>query len=193
MLAHRKALIAAATLAAALVAGAVAVGANVGILGGGTDSTIGDLSAASVTTAAPRVIDVYDGGSTTAPQADTQTRGQTFAVDAAGTVTLDTVGSHLTLTKVTPSDGWSWRQSQNAPDALSIELTDGSRTVRFDASRRGDGSIDARVAEVGGSPGPSDGIGARAGSSDRVQEDREHEDEEHENQAHEYEGHEDDD
>ena len=52
MLTHRKALLAAAAVAAVFLAGAVAVGANVGILDSG-DGGLGKLAATSATTSGP--------------------------------------------------------------------------------------------------------------------------------------------
>jgi hypothetical protein len=146
-----------ASMATVAAAGAIAVGANIGILNAAADTNVGTLSAAGTEPAAapPQIVDVY----VTDPPASTTTVAapvvQEFAVDTAGTVTLSDSGSILRLESVSPSAGWAWSLSQNDPTALTVSFTDGARTLQFHATLDAAG-IAARVDEtIVGAPAPN--------------------------------------
>lgn len=176
MMAHRKAVVAAASVAAVLLAGAVAVGANVGILDSG-DGGLGELSAASAGTFSAG--SSADGAAAPAETSSSESH-QTFEVDRAGSVTLDADGQVLSVASVQPSDGWTWTTDRRSDTELSVELTSGTDSLTLHASFDGR-DIRARV-EEGGVP-------ATGSTAPDVQDHHEDEHDEH----HEYEGHDDDD
>ena len=196
MMAHRKALVAAAAVAAVLVAGAVAVGANVGILDGGNGG-LGELSAASASSSGPTAV-ASAVRSSPADASATSGVQQTFEVDEAGSVTLTSDGPLLSLDSVRPADGWSWTTDQRSDSELSVELTDGARTLVLVASADGGGEIRARV-EDGSAASDTPAAAVSGSQDDREHEEREHEEREHgddhreDDEHHEYEGHDDDD
>lgn len=152
------------------IAGAVAIGANIGILDAAGASTTGNLSAAGDLVApATEVID-------SVALADGTT--QEFAVDVAGTVSVSRSDQGVRLESATPAAGWSWSLAQPGPNDLTVTFTDGARTLEFTASVTSDGNIAAGVSEPMVQP-------ATAPSGGRHDDD----DDEHE----EYEGGEDDD
>jgi hypothetical protein len=171
------------------LAGAIAFGANLGILDATSNGPVGN--AAAVGDLAPptsQVVDVYLPGSTTAPSAPasalTASAGdvEEFDVDVAGTVAVAATGDGVRLERVVPSAGWRWTLAQSNPRSLDVTLTNGSRTFQFTASKAADGSIAAKVTEP---------ITATAPTSASSSSNRGHDD--HEDVEHEYEGGEDDD
>ncbi len=70
---------------------------------------------------------------------------QTFAVDAAGTIDVETDDDGLHVKAVDANDGWTWKETYSDPDAVTVTFTSGDETLEFAASLSPDGSIDARV------------------------------------------------
>jgi hypothetical protein len=70
-----------------------------------------------------------------------------YVVDDAGTVSLVTSDSGLTLAAATASDGWTPALSQSEPSSLTVVFTNGARTVVFTATLGSDGTIVADVTE----------------------------------------------
>ena len=159
----RTSLITAAAIAGVVFAGAVAVGANIGILNAADDSEIGSLSAAGdLVPADTQVVDVYLDEPTASTAATTSTMvdsaandsavAQEFAVDVAGTVGVVPTAGGVRLGDVVANPGWTWSLAQSDPSALTVTFTantstGGVRTLHFTASIGPDGTITAAVEE----------------------------------------------
>lgn len=151
----RRALVTATGVAAVVLAGAFAVSANVGILDAAGDNKIGSLSAAGdlLPVSSPSSATTAD---STAPAAG----AQDFVVDEAGTVTVRSSQSAITLDEVVPNTGWTWSPGPADAGSLTISFTDGTRTLVFTAARAADGTIAADVEEtVTATPGTTPGPG----------------------------------
>jgi hypothetical protein len=147
------------SIAAVGITGAVALGANIGILNASNNTSVGKVDAAAelVATTAPATapntttVDVYvtDPNSPTTSGAPTTTvaPGQEFAVDTAGTVTVNTIPGGITLGGVTPAAGWTWSLNQPKPTELTVTFKNGARTLEFTANLALDGTIQANVNE----------------------------------------------
>ena len=173
----RTKLITFASVAAVAVAGAIAVGANLGILNAAADTNVGSLSATGDTAQAAQVVYVDDPAPTTAAVA-AGTGSQQFSVDAAGTVSVSSSPTSMHLDSVAPTSGWTWSLAQTDASHLTVTFTDGTRTLEFVAEAGADGTVAASVNEP---------IATAAASANNGDDESEHE--EHE----EYEGGEDDD
>jgi hypothetical protein len=145
----RTSLITAAAIAGVVVSGAVAVGANIGILNAADDSEIGSLSAAGdLVPADTQVVDVYiDEPTTTTPATPASAIAQEFAVDNAGTVAVIPTAGGVRLGDVVANLGWTWSLAQSDASALAVTFADGVRTLEFTASLGPDGTITAAVEE----------------------------------------------
>ena len=159
----RTSFITAGAVTGVLLAGTAAVGANIGILNAADNGNVGDLSAAVEvstptetvpTSVEPQVIDVYveepvdntpatTTPSTTAPEAVTQE----FAVDDAGTVSVEATGTGVLLDGVVAGEGWTWTSRQSADGELEVTFTSADSEYVFYASLAEDGTIVARVDE----------------------------------------------
>jgi hypothetical protein len=148
---RKTAAITAASIAGVVLAGSAAVGANIGILDAADDTGLGTLSAEAAisapadNTGATVELDPSPATSavTIAPSDDSGV--QTFAVDVAGTVDIETDSSGLHVKAVHPNDGWSWQETTGGPNAVALTFTSGGDTLEFVASLNADGSLDARV------------------------------------------------
>ncbi|HEX4981179.1 MAG TPA: hypothetical protein VFV63_05750 [Ilumatobacteraceae bacterium] len=201
----RTSLITAAAIAGVVFAGAVAVGANIGILNAADDSEIGSLSAAGdLAPADTQVVDVYLDEPTTTTAATTSTIqdsagkdsaaddsavAQEFAVDVAGTVGVIPTAGGVRLGDVVANPGWTWSLAQSDPSALMVTFDNGVRTLNFTASIGPDGTIIAAVEEpivsVSPTAPPSQFQDDDDDHDDDDYEDEDHEDEEHEDEEHE--------
>jgi hypothetical protein len=128
------------------VTGAVAIGANVGILNAASSTKVGTVTAADLTTPNTQTVDVYL-PSTTALSSTAAAGVQDFAVDAAGSVAVAATASGIRLDSVTPAAGWTWSLSQSGPQQLTVTLTNGVRTLEFVATQNADGTVSAGVNE----------------------------------------------
>lgn len=144
----RTRLVTLAAIAAVGASGAIAIGANIGILDAANDSSTGNLSAAG-DLAAPstQVIDVYVDPSTTSTTAASAGGAQEFAVDAAGTVSVSQSAAGLRLDAAAPSAGWTWSLNQSGPTDLAVTFTNGVRTLEFAATTTAEGNVAASVTE----------------------------------------------
>ena len=137
---RKTAAITAASIAGVVLAGSAAVGANIGILDAADETGLGTLSAEAAisapaeTTGATVGLDPNPATSevTIAPTDDSGV--QTFAVDAAGTVDLETDNSGLHVKAVHATDGWSWQETASGPNAVAITFTSGGDTLEFVAA-----------------------------------------------------------
>lgn len=148
------------SIAAVSAAGALALGANIGILDAADDSSVGTLAAAGdLTPPSTQVIDVYVTDAPAAPAVETAgttppvssapgaAAGQQYAVDTAGTVTVSATDALVHLDGVAANGGWTWSSAQSDAAHLTVTFTDGTRTLDFVAGLNPDGSVAARVEE----------------------------------------------
>jgi hypothetical protein len=147
-----------ASIVAVVMSGAVAVGANTGILNAASDNSVGALSAAGdLTVPNTQVVDVYLDTTSTTPTVVPTTGApiitspaatvQQFAVDEAGTVSVSQSAQGLLLDGVVANPGWTWSMLQPNAESLTVVLTNGTRTLQFVASLAADGTIAAEVNE----------------------------------------------
>jgi hypothetical protein len=128
------------------VTGAVAIGANVGILNAASSTKVGNVTAADLTTPNSQTVDVYL-PSTTALGATAAAGVQEFSVDAAGSVAIAATASGIRLDSVAPAVGWTWSLSQTGTHQLTVTFTNGVRTLEFVATQNADGTVSAGVNE----------------------------------------------
>ena len=222
---RRTTLITAAAIAGTVLAGGTAVAANIGILNSADSSPIGDLNAtadlAPAPTPEPQVVDVFIDDPTPSTVVtpttivDSSTTAQEFAVDDAGTVTVERTESGLRLGAVEALTGWEWESTQDSETELVVTFSSGDSTYVFFAEVADDGAISARVdqpivqtVQVAASSGSSPvatappAAGGTGGYDDDHDEDEDDEDEDdheeehdddHENDEDEHEGGDDDD
>jgi hypothetical protein len=80
-------------------------------------------------------------------QADTATPGTTtFAVEDAGTVTVNLEGGAIELIDLTAADGWAASIDRETPTEIEIDFISASRRLRFNAEVE-DGQIRTRLEE----------------------------------------------
>jgi hypothetical protein len=158
---HRTRWITVVSIAAVSAAGALALGANIGILDAADDSSVGTLAAAGdLTPPSTQVIDVYVTDAPAAPAVEAAgttvpvssgvpgaAPGQQYAVDTAGTVTVSATDALVQLDGVAANNGWTWSSAQSDAAHLTVTFTDGTRTLDFVAALNPDGSVAARVEE----------------------------------------------
>jgi hypothetical protein len=102
--------------------------------------------AAAPTTLEPQIIDVYiDEPVPSTSVSEPAPAGQEFAVDDAGSVTIERTSSGIRVGDVAASEGWTWSSTQTSENELSIEFVSGDASYVFYASLAPDGTIDARV------------------------------------------------
>jgi hypothetical protein len=137
---HRTALITAGSMALVLFAGAVAVGANLGILNAADSRPVGKLSAvADVQPAGPEMVRVYAGTRPLSAQP------QPYVIKQAGTVSVSASKAGLRLVDVVARPGWKWSLEQTSDKKLTVTFRSGARTYTFQAHLGPDHSIVARV------------------------------------------------
>ena len=136
---HRAALITAGSIALVIFAGAVAVGANLGILNAADSRPFGKLSAASAAPATDsEVIRVYAGEKS-------PDKPQMYVIKKAGTVSVSATKNALWLTGVTVRPGWKWALAQTSDSRLKVTFTSSAATYKFVAVLDRDGTLLARV------------------------------------------------
>lgn len=140
---RKTAAITAASIAGVILAGGAAVGANIGILNAADDNLLGDLSAE-----APITTPFTEPTATEQPIAnlsDSDGSTQSFAVDTAGTVEVETDGSGLRLSDVRTNQGWSWQETSSDSRTVKVTFSSGSDNLEFTATTNDDGTISASV------------------------------------------------
>ncbi len=143
---RRNALITAGSVAAVVLTAATAVGANMGILSSADESPLGTLAATvPVAVTEPEVVDIYLDDAPAPADTTTGFVSQEFAVDAAGTVVLDSTSSTLRLGPVNANDGWTWSSSQTSDTELIVTFVSDSATLELVATLGPDGTVQARV------------------------------------------------
>ena len=179
----RTSFITAGAVTGVLLAGTAAVGANIGILNAADNGDVGQLSAAVATTPVsvptsvePQVIDIYldepvETTPTTAPPVTAlEATTQDFAIDVAGTVSVETTDTGVFLDGVVVAEGWSWTSSHSANGELQVTFTSADSEYVFYASLAEDGTITARLDEpivrvVQVPAAPSSTSGANSGAN----------------------------
>lgn len=121
---HKTALVTSASIVGVVLAGAIAMGANLGILAS-TDTA--DLSAATPVDPAPSqdvVLDQPPMASTAEPVA--------YEIPGVGVVTLLREDSFLRVSTIDLAAGWSWDLERDG-EVVSLRLINGSGVLRFQA------------------------------------------------------------
>jgi hypothetical protein len=120
---HRTALITAGSIAAVVFAGAIAVGANLGILNVADSRPVGNLSAA-----APTVATKLAGAKVTKKST---AHTQKYIVKKAGTVSVSASGSGLRLLDVSAKPKWKWTLAQTTNGKLTVTFKHLKTTYTF--------------------------------------------------------------
>ncbi len=137
---HRTALITAGLIAAVILAGAVAMGANIGILNAADSRPVGTLSAvAHLQTGQSKAVRVYATG------APTPAQPQKYVIRKAGSVSVTAGKAGLRLADVASKRGWTWSLTQTSDKRLTITFKHGGTTYTFVARVGRHGAILARV------------------------------------------------
>lgn len=131
---HRTALITAGSIAAVVLAGAIAVGANLGILTVADSSPVGKLSASAQPNAG-KVVEIYTGGEVS----------QTYIIRKAGKVDVAVGKNGVRLVGVHVGRHWKWTLTQTSNKKLLITFRFHSTTYRFSVVAGPRGTIRARV------------------------------------------------
>jgi hypothetical protein len=141
---HRSALIAAASIAAVVFGGAIAVGANLGILTVADSSPVGQLSAANAATkAAPAQTGVLK--PVAAPAATPKASSQEYLIKQAGSVKVAFGKKSVRLVHVSAKRHWTWTLAQTRDKKLTVTFKHGSSTYTFVAAVSRQGKLTAKV------------------------------------------------
>jgi hypothetical protein len=138
---HRTALITAGSIAAVVFAGAIAVGANLGILtvADSAPAGVGQLTAATVVQASGATSTLQYAGATKAANS------QKYVIKKAGAVKVAFSKKNLRLVDVTPRRHWTWKLAQTGDKKLTVTFKHGSDTYTFVAALGRHGKLTARV------------------------------------------------
>lgn len=181
---RKTAAITAASIAGVIIAGGAAVGANIGILNAADDNSLGQLSAELPIAAAESETSAISIAGDPSPSASFQS----FDVDVAGTVELETDGDLLVVAGVRTNEGWAWVNTTTDPGTVTITFMSDTDRLEFAAAVNADGTITAAVDRpipaLGGQPSMSS-------SSSASYEDDGHDDDEYDEYDNEYEDHDD--
>lgn len=120
---HRTALITAGSIAAVVFAGAIAVGANLGILNVADSRPVGKLSAAAPTTGTELP------GAKVAKKSTAHT--QKYVIKKAGTVSVSASGSGLRVLDVSAKPRWKWTLAQTTNGKLTVTFKHLKTTYTF--------------------------------------------------------------
>jgi hypothetical protein len=143
---HRTALITAGSIAAVVFAGAIAVGANLGILtvADSTPAGVGQLTATTVVkTAGAKPVQTFAGVKSADAGRTAQT--QQYVITKAGSVKVAFSKKNVRLVDVTAKRHWTWKLAQNGDKKLTVEFAHGSDTYTFVAALDGHGKLTAKV------------------------------------------------
>jgi hypothetical protein len=141
---HRTALITAGSIAAVVFAGAIAVGANLGILtvADSTPAGVGQLTAASVAqTSGLKPVQEYAG----ATKAAGSQSSQKYIIKKAGSVKVAFSKASVRLVDVTATRHWTWKLAQTGDKKLTVTFAHDSATYTFVAVVDGHGKLTAKV------------------------------------------------
>jgi hypothetical protein len=136
---HRTALITAGSIAAVVFAGAIAAGANLGILTVADSRPVGQLSAATVVqTGGPKPTQEYAGVKKAAGS-------QKYIIRKAGTVEVAFTKTSVRLVDVAAKRQWTWKLVQTGDRKLTVTFQHASSTYTFVAVVGRHGKLTARV------------------------------------------------
>jgi hypothetical protein len=136
---HRTALITAGAIAAVVFAGAIAVGADLGILTVADSKPVGQLTAATVIQASgPQPAPDY----AATKKAD---NSQKYIIKKAGAVEVSFTKTGVRLVDVSAKRHWKWELAQTGDKKLTVTFKHGSDTYTFVAAVGRHGTITARV------------------------------------------------
>jgi uncharacterized membrane protein YgcG len=141
---HRTALITAGSIAAVVFAGAIAIGANLGILTVADSRPVGQLSAATVAqTGGATPMQQYAG--VAAGGANKTADAQQYIIKKAGSVKVAFSKKNVRLVDVTARQHWTWKLTQTGDKKLTVTFTRGSDTYTFVAAVGDQGKLTAKV------------------------------------------------
>ena len=138
---HRTALITAGSIAAVVFAGAIAVGANLGILtvADSAPAGVGQLTAATVVqTSGLKPTQEYTGAKKVADS-------QKYIIKKAGSVKVAFGKTSVRLVDVTAKRHWTWKLAQTGDRKLTVTFEHGSDTFTFVAAVDRHGKLTAKV------------------------------------------------
>ena len=140
---HRTALITAGSIAAVVFAGAIAVGANLGILTVADSSPVGQLTTASVSQVQPaEPTKAYAASKPAAPE---QPATQAYVIKKAGSVKIAFSKTAVRFVHASAMRHWSWKLAQTGDKKLTVTFSHGSDTYTFVASVGKHGKLVAQV------------------------------------------------
>lgn len=150
------------SLAAVGITGAMAFGANLGLLKASNSSAVGAGASQLIDNAAPgtTIVDVYvtDPAPTTAVPALTSpvtapaATAQPYAVANAGVVTVESSAAGLRLSHVQAAQGYTWSMLQGSPRQLVVTLSNGAKKYQFRASADASGTVSVKVTDITPAP-----------------------------------------
>jgi hypothetical protein len=139
---HRTALITAGSIAAVVFAGAIAVGANLGILTFADSSPVGQLTTASVSQASPaEPVQSY----AVAKPAAKPRATQAYVIKKAGNVKIAYSKTAVRFVHASALKHWTWKLAQTGDKKLTVTFSHGSSTYTFVASVGKHGKLVAQV------------------------------------------------
>ncbi len=142
---HRTALVTAGAIAAVVFAGAIAVGANLGILTVADSKPVGQLSAATVVPATTVTPAQQYAATQNAPSLKKVAQSQKYIIKKAGTVKIAFSKTNLRLVDVSAKRHWTWELTQTGDKKLTVKFSHGSDTYTFVADIGKQGKVTAKV------------------------------------------------
>ncbi len=140
---HRTALITAGSIAAVVFAGAIAVGANLGILTVADSSPVGQLTTASVSQVQP--VEPARAYAASKPAAPKQPATQAYVIKKAGNVKISYSKTAVRFVHASAMKHWTWKLAQSGDKKLTVTFSHGSDTYTFVASIGKHGKLVAQV------------------------------------------------
>lgn len=141
---HRTALITAGSIAAVVFAGAIAVGANLGILTAADSKPVGELTTASVA----QLSNVQPAQQFTAERpagAPGERATQEYIIKKAGTVKVAFSKKAVRFVDASAKRHWTWKLAQTGDRKLTVTFRRGSDTYTFVAAVGRHGKLTAKV------------------------------------------------
>ena len=160
------------SLAAVGITGAMAFGANVGLLNAATTKTPAASQPTATDVTNTTIVDVYvtDPTAPAATQAPAGTtpaaQSQQYQVGPAGIVTLEQDASHIKVAAVSTAKGYTWNSLQPTAHQVVVNIVSGNKRYQFRASLDTNGAVKVAVADTtpapnqppaGGGEGDDDG------------------------------------
>jgi hypothetical protein len=160
---HRTVLITAGSIAAVVFAGAIAVGANLGILTVADSSPVGQLTTASVSQVQP--VEPVRASAASDPAAPGQRTTQAYVIKKAGTVKIAYSKNAVRFVHARANKHWTWKLAQTGDRKLTVTFSHGSDTYTFVASVSKQGKLIAQVDHPVTEVSPSSGGGSSTWAS----------------------------